>query len=57
MNARIYKIMTSVFVAVMLAAPSISLAQGKGEGVKLTPKAVELKLALRSLWGDHIVAV
>ncbi len=54
MNARVSKIMSLAIVAIMLLAPSISLAQGKGEGAKLTPKAVDLRLALRSLWGDHI---
>lgn len=54
MNTRIFKIMSLAFVAVMLLAPSISLAKGKEGGMRLTPKSVELKLALRSLWGDHI---
>lgn len=54
MGTKIYKIMTLGFVAAMLLAPSISFAQGKEEAVRLTPKAVELRLALRSLWGDHI---
>ena len=54
MNARAWKGIVGAFVGVMLMVPSLAMAQGKGEAVRLTPKSAELRLALRDLWGDHI---
>ncbi len=54
MNMRTFKIVTLTAVVLMLLAPSFSSAKGKEGTVQLTPKAVELRLALRDLWQGHI---
>ncbi len=55
MDMRTVKMAGMAFAALMLLGPGPVFAQAKaGTAGKLTPKAVELRLALRSLWGDHI---
>ncbi len=54
MIPRTSKLLAAVCAALVLTAPGFSLAQNKEETAKMTPKSVELKLALRNLWGDHI---
>lgn len=41
-------------MALVLFAASPSLAKGKTKAMEETPKAVEMREALRGLWGDHI---
>jgi gas vesicle protein len=54
MNMRTFKIVGLTSVLLMLLAPSFSFAKAKEGTVQLTPKAVELRLALRDLWQGHI---
>ncbi len=57
MQRRVIKTMCLLIGASMILAGSYSFAQGKGSPVKAfqwTPKATELRLAMRSLWQDHI---
>lgn len=54
MWARVYKLVAASFVPLILMTPNLSLAQSKEGAIKLEQKSVDLRLALRDLWGDHI---
>lgn len=54
MMTRIGKLLAMSFVAWLLTVPSASFAQSQEVRVRATPKSVDLKLAMRNLWGDHI---
>jgi hypothetical protein len=43
-----------VMALMLTVTPALSFAQDKVEAPKVTPKRVDLKLAMRNLWGDHI---
>lgn len=44
----------SVLVLLMLSVPFVTFAQGSSGAVSMTSKPVELRLALRGLWEEHI---
>ncbi len=55
MSTKIARILAGSVMALVLAiTPGLSLAQAKAEAPGVTRKTVELHLALRNLWGDHI---
>ncbi len=54
MNRSTLKLAVVLVAAFTLLAGSNAFAKGKGMHVRWTPKATELKLAMRNLWGDHI---
>ena len=57
MQKRAFTIMGVLMAVFMIFAGSYSFAKGKEGSVKdfrWSPKATELRLAMRSLWGDHI---
>ncbi len=47
-------ILISLAALMILWVPSHSFAKGKGEAFQWTPKAQELRMALRDLWVGHI---
>jgi len=55
MSRKMARILGGGVMALMLTVtPALSFAQDKVEAPKVTPKSVDLKLAMRNLWGDHI---
>ena len=55
MSRKMARILGGGVMALMLTVtPALSFAQDKVETPKATPKRVDLKLAMRNLWGDHI---
>ncbi len=53
MRTRTWNLATAI-LALTLVVPPLALAQTSGSSTALTAKAVDLRLALRSLWADHI---
>ncbi len=54
MMTRMARLLVVAWAAVALATPGLSFAQAKEEAAKVTPKTIDLRLAMRNLWGDHI---
>jgi hypothetical protein len=54
MKKNTFRVLGLVLAVLVLFVSSHSLAQAKKEAVKFTPKTVDLRLALRDLWGGHI---
>jgi hypothetical protein len=54
MDNKWYKGLIVVALAITLLIPSYSFAKDKKKGPKLSAQSVELRLALRDLWVDHI---
>ncbi len=54
MKRRVLDLLTLLSVTVLLIIPSLALAQTQGGTTPAKQSAVDLRLAMRSLWGDHI---